>query len=235
MRLDRMLGAMGYGTRSEIRKACRSGWITVNGVPAKSPSISVDPDTDAVEVNGEAVQYTEFVYYMLNKPQGVISAARDDRETVVDLIDSRMKGLFPVGRLDKDTEGLLLITNDGKLGHELLSPRHHVEKEYEVTLRDAVKDSDVRRMQEGIVLSKEEKCLPAEMIITSEKTCRVILQEGKYHQIKRMFEVLGNEVTALKRIRMKNLLLDDTLAPGEYRELSEEELADLKGLPCPGE
>ncbi len=226
-----MLCDMGYGTRNEIRKACRNGLIAVNGQRVKSPSIHIDPKQDVVEVNGETAEYTEFVYFMLNKPKGVISAARDDRETVVDLIDCAVKGLFPVGRLDMDTEGLLLITNDGMLGHNLLSPMHHVEKEYEVTLRDLLSESDVQRMKHGIVLSKEERCLPADMIITGEKTCRVILQEGKYHQIKRMFAVLGNEVIALKRIRMKNLLLDETLAPGAYRELTEEEVADLRGSP----
>ena len=229
MRLDKMLGSMGIGTRNEIRKACRQGRITVNGEPIKDPSIHVEPEMDVITVDDEPVTYNQYVYFMLNKPAGTISATSDSRTTVLDLIDSGVRGLYPVGRLDLDTEGLLLITNDGPLGHLLLSPRHHVEKEYLVQLRDTVTEEQAKPLRRGIRLNKEETCMPAEVTITGEKECHIVLQEGRFHEIKRMFAAVGNEVVYLKRLRMKNLVLDPELAPGEYRPLTEEELADLKG------
>ena len=229
MRLDKMLADMGLGTRNEIRKACRDCRIAVNGEIIKNPAVHVDPEQDEVTVDEEPVAYTKYVYFMLNKPQGVISAASDDRMTVIDLIDCTVRGLYPVGRLDRDTEGLLLITNDGQLGHQLLSPKHHVEKEYLVTVKNPLKSSDIQRMENGLVIDGGEVCRPAKMEIIDETHCRVTLTEGKYHQVKRMLAALDNEVTGLKRIRMKNLILDESLAPGEYRELSEEELQDLRG------
>ena len=229
MRLDKMLADMGLGTRNEIRKACRDCRIAVNGEIIKNPAVHVDPEQDEVTVDEEPVAYTKYVYFMLNKPQGVISAASDDRMTVIDLIDCTVRGLYPVGRLDRDTEGLLLITNDGQLGHQLLSPKRHVEKEYLVTVKNPLKSSDIQRMENGLVIDGGEVCRPAKMEIIDETHCRVTLTEGKYHQVKRMLAALDNEVTGLKRIRMKNLILDESLAPGEYRELSEEELQDLRG------
>ena len=229
MRLDKMLADMGLGTRNEIRKACRDCRIAVNGEIIKNPAVHVDPEMDEVTVDEEPVAYTKYVYFMLNKPQGVISAASDDRMTVIDLIDCTVRGLYPVGRLDRDTEGLLLITNDGQLGHQLLSPKRHVEKEYLVTVKNPLKSSDIQRMENGLVIDGGEVCRPAKMEIIDETHCRVTLTEGKYHQVKRMLAALDNEVTGLKRIRMKNLILDESLAPGEYRELSEEELQDLRG------
>ncbi len=230
MRLDKMLADMGYGTRSEIRKACREKRIAVNGIVTRDSSVHIDPETDVISVDGEPVIYTEYVYFMLNKPSGVISAVRDDRETVVDLIDCGVRGLFPVGRLDRDTEGLLLITNDGMLGHQLLSPKHHVEKEYAVTVKNPLKETDIQRIRRGITIDGGEVCRPAEMNILDAYHCTVILTEGKYHQVKRMFQALDNEVAALKRIRMKHLVLDPKLAPGEYRELTAEEVQGLKEL-----
>ena len=229
MRLDKMLADMGLGTRNEIRKACRDCRIAVNGEIIKNPAVHVDPEMDEVTVDEEPVAYTKYVYFMLNKPQGVISAASDDRMTVIDLIDCTVRGLYPVGRLDRDTEGLLLITNDGQLGHQLLSPKRYVEKEYLVTVKNPLKSSDIQRMENGLVIDGGEVCRPAKMEIIDETHCRVTLTEGKYHQVKRMLAALDNEVTGLKRIRMKNLILDESLAPGEYRELSEEELQDLRG------
>lgn len=228
MRLDKMLADMGIGTRNEIRKACRDGRITVNGTAAKNPAVHIDPDHDAVTVDDEPVIYTRYVYFMLNKPQGVVSAVSDSRMTVIDLIDCGVRGLYPVGRLDRDTEGLLLITNDGPLGHQLLSPKHHVEKEYLVTVKNPLKETDIQRIRDGIVIDRGEKCLPADMRILDPHTCRITLTEGKYHQVKRMMTALDNEVVGLKRIRMKHLLLDETLKPGEYRELTDEELRDLR-------
>ncbi len=228
MRLDKMLADMGTGTRNEIRKACREGRIAVNGAAVRNPALHIDPETDIVSVDDEPVRYSKFVYFMLNKPQGVVSAVSDSRMTVIDLIDCGVRGLYPVGRLDRDTEGLLLITNDGPLGHQLLSPKHHVEKEYLVNVKNPLKETDVQRIREGIAIDGGEQCLPAEMIIEGPNTCRITLTEGKYHQVKRMMAALDNEVTGLKRIRMKNLLLDESLAPGEYRELTPEELEDLR-------
>ncbi len=229
MRLDKMLSSMGIGTRSEIRKACRDNRIQVNGILIRDPSVHIDPDSDTVTLDEEPVLFARYVYFMLNKPAGTISATSDSRTTVLDLIDCSVKGLYPVGRLDLDTEGLLLITNDGPLGHQLLSPKHHVEKEYLVLLKEPVMDKELEPIRKGIRLSKDETCLPAQVCITGERECHIILQEGKFHEIKRMFSAIGNEVVYLKRLRMKDLVLDEALAPGEYRELTEEEIAGLKG------
>ena len=228
MRLDKMLTSMGIGTRSEIRRACRDNRIEVNDTIIRDPSIQIDPEQDVVRVDDEVIPFTRYVYFMLNKPAGTISSTSDSRTTVLDLIDSGVRGLYPVGRLDLDTEGLLLITNDGPLGHQLLSPKHHVEKEYVVQLRDPLEESRLEPIRRGIRLNKEETCLPAEVNITGERECHIILKEGKFHEIKRMFQAIGNEVVYLKRIRMKHLLLDESLKPGEYRSLTEEEVADLK-------
>lgn len=228
MRLDKMLSSMGIGTRNEIRKACRDNRIMVNGTIIRDPSVHIDPDKDIVILDEEPVLFTRYVYFMLNKPAGTISATSDSRTTVLDLIDCSVKGLYPVGRLDLDTEGLLLITNDGPLGHQLLSPKNHVEKEYLVQLKTEIEDGDLEPIRKGIRLNKDETCLPAEVRITGERECRIILQEGKFHEIKRMFSAIGNEVVYLKRLRMKDLVLDESLAPGEYRELSEAEIAGLK-------
>lgn len=228
MRLDKMLTSMGIGTRNEIRKACRDNRIEVNEVIIRDPSTHIDPELDVVRVDDEVVSFTRYVYFMLHKPAGTISSTSDDRTTVLDLIDSTVKGLYPVGRLDLDTEGLLLITNDGPLGHQLLSPKHHVEKEYVVQLNDPIEDHQLEPIRKGIRLNQNETCLPADVHITGEKECHIILKEGKFHEIKRMFLAIGNEVTYLKRIRMKNLWLDESLKPGEYRPLTDAELADLK-------
>ncbi|MBO7703518.1 MAG: rRNA pseudouridine synthase [Solobacterium sp.] len=228
MRLDKALADMGIGTRSEIRKACKANRIEVNGEPVRDPSTHIDPEADEIRLDGEVIGYSKYVYFMLNKPAGTVSATRDDSLTVLDLVDCTVKGLYPVGRLDKDTEGLLLITNDGPLGHALLSPKRHVEKEYEVHVKDPLHEEDVQRIRDGLKVSKEETFLPAEVTISSDLICHVVLKEGKYHEVKRMFEAIGNEVVYLKRIRMKDLCLDPKLAPGEYRELTDEELASLK-------
>ena len=228
MRLDKALADMGIGTRSEIRKACKANRIEVNGEPVRDPSTHIDPEADEIRLDGEVIGYSKYVYFMLNKPAGTVSATKDDSLTVLDLVDCTVKGLYPVGRLDKDTEGLLLITNDGPLGHALLSPKRHVEKEYEVHVKDPLHEEDVQRIRDGLKVSKEETFLPAEVTISSDLICHVVLKEGKYHEVKRMFEAIGNEVVYLKRIRMKDLCLDPKLAPGEYRELTDEELASLK-------
>ena len=234
MRLDKYLSGMGAGTRTEIKKAVKAGLVTVDGAVAKDPGMQVGGDS-AVTFRGEPIVYEEFVYYMMNKPAGVISASDDSREeTVVDLIDEqKRKDLFPAGRLDRDTEGLLLITNDGALAHRLLSPKHHVDKRYYAEVSGTVTEDDVHAFADGLILPDGLECLPAKLEIlragaTSE--VEVVIQEGKFHQIKRMFAARGMEVLYLKRLTMGPLILDDTLEPGEYRRLTEKELQSLKEL-----
>ena len=228
MRLDKYLAVMGFGTRNEIKKLIKAKEVTVAGVQKFTPEMKIDENTAEVYVSGERVVYSQYVYLMLNKPQGYLSATRSADANVMDLISEPYRDMFPCGRLDKDTEGLLLITNDGPLAHQLLSPKHHVDKEYYVELKNPYSQSDMEALAKGITIDGDEECLPAELIPEDEKTCRLIIQEGKFHEIKRMFEALGNEVVYLKRLRMKNLVLDPDLEPGEYRYLSEEEIADLK-------
>ncbi|MCI6746346.1 MAG: rRNA pseudouridine synthase [Anaerolactibacter massiliensis] len=228
MRLDKVLADLGIGTRKELKQLIRSGRVNVNGETVSDPGMHVDPEQDELFLDGQQLAYEKYVYFMLNKPQGIVSATRDASETVLDLLDEPYKDLFPCGRLDKDTEGLLLITNDGPLAHQLLSPKHHIEKEYLVTIRHPLSDQDIRRIEDGMTLQSGEVFQPAHVIPVSDTQIRLILKEGKYHEIKRMLLAVGNEVTALKRLRMKNLVLDETLGPGEYRRLTEEELQSLR-------
>ena len=234
MRLDKYLSGMGAGTRTEIKKAVKAGLVTVDGAVAKDPGMQVGGDS-AVTFRGEPIVYEEFVYYMMNKPAGVISASEDSREeTVVDLIDEqKRRDLFPAGRLDRDTEGLLLITNDGGLAHRLLSPKHHVDKKYYAEVSGTVTEDDVQAFADGLVLPDGLECLPAKLkVLTAGATSEVgiIIREGKFHQIKRMFAARGMEVLYLKRLTMGPLELDESLAPGEYRRLTDEELQALKAL-----
>ena len=229
MRLDRILANARVGTRSQVKKIVKEGMVTVNGETAPSSDIRVDEKTARIEVDGTPVIYEQYVYYMLNKPAGYITATEGSVPIVMDLIAEDYKGMFPCGRLDKDTTGLLLIMNDGPLAHELLSPKKHVDKEYIVGLEHPVSDEDVQRISEGISYDGEEY-KPAVYKKISDTTGSIILKEGKYHEIKLIFKALDNKVVSLKRIRMKNLILDENLKEGEYRPLSEEELADLKAL-----
>lgn len=233
-RLDKVLGHLGYGTRSELRKQAKQGLITVNGAVVKDSSAHVDPYADRIEVAGEPVFYREHIYLMMNKPPGVLSATEDRRDrTVLDLLDDRYAAFepFPVGRLDKDTVGLLLLTNDGQLAHELLSPRKHVPKTYEAAVEGDVGAEDVAAFAKGVELDDGYVTLPADLTIRSrERGAKVISQitltitEGKFHQVKRMFQAVGKQVVFLKRVSMGALLLDESLAEGDYRELTEEEL-----------
>lgn len=226
IRLDKALVHMGICTRSETKKLIRQKKIRVNGETALKAEQKIE-EGSVIDVDGFACVYQDLVYLMLNKPDGVISATEGNEETVIDLIDMPVRGLFPVGRLDMDTTGLLLLSNDGPLAHMLLSPAHHVEKEYEVTLKKPVTEKDIERIASGI-RDGEDTFLPAKYIPSDETHGNIILSEGKYHEIKRMFEQCHNEVIGLKRIRMKNLVLDESLAPGEYRPLTEEEITELK-------
>jgi len=229
LRLDRILGNARVGTRSQVKKIVKEGRVTVNGEVAPSSDIRIDETTAKIEVDGVPVYYEQYVYYMLNKPAGYITATEGNVPIVMDLIAEDYKGMFPCGRLDKDTTGLLLIMNDGPLAHELLSPKKHVEKEYLVGLQYPVTDEDIARIAEGISYDGEDY-KPAIYKKISDTTGTIILKEGKYHEIKLIFKALANEVISLKRIRMKNLILDDSLKEGEYRCLTSEELADLKDL-----
>lgn len=235
MRLDKFLAEAGLGSRKEVKQLIKKGQITVNQQIEKSDKKQVDPEKDRIEYRGELLHYQEFYYYVLHKPAGVVSATEDQRDqTVMDLFSAKdyRSDLFPVGRLDKDTEGLLLITNDGKLAHELLSPKKHVEKEYYAEVSGVMTAEDQQQFTEGITLDGE-LTLPAELSIdevTGETSkVRIILHEGKFHQVKRMVKSCGKEVTYLKRIRMGGLTLPQDLAKGKYRLLTEDELRRLKG------
>ena len=225
MRLDKYLAEMGAGTRKEIGKAVRAGRVTVNGQASKNAAMQVTAEDD-VRLDGALIAYETFVYYMLNKPAGVISATEDARErTVLDLISERQrKGLFPVGRLDKDTEGLLLITNDGALAHRLLSPKHHVDKVYYARLDGPVGEAEKALFAQGLKVDDTLTALPADLeILTPATEVRVTIREGKFHQVKRMFEAVGREVLYLQRLSMGPLILDESRPKGGYRRLTEEE------------
>lgn len=225
MRLDKYLAEMGAGTRSELKKAVRAGRVTINGVKVKDSSIHVGED-DVVSMDGIEIKYERFVYYLMNKPAGVISATEDPRErTVLDLIGGQQrKGLFPVGRLDKDTEGLLLITNDGELAHRLLSPGRHVDKVYFARLDGPVGERERELFAQGLRVDEMLTAMPAVLeILEPANEVRVTIREGKFHQVKRMFAAVGREVLYLKRLSMGPLTLDNGLAAGAYRRLTEEE------------
>lgn len=235
IRLDKYLADMGCGTRQEVKKLIRSGQVSVDGAVVKKPETKVEQTVQEVCLNGEKVGYESFEYYMLNKPAGVISATEDRScQTVVDLIkEKKRKDLFPVGRLDKDTEGLLLITNDGELAHRLLSPKKHVDKCYFARVSGKVTENDVRSFENGVnigSLEQPEITMPGKLeIITSDEISqiRLTIQEGKFHQVKRMFQAVDKEVIYLKRLRMGTLVLDENLSIGEYRSLTKEELEKL--------
>lgn len=270
IRLDKMLGNLGYGTRSAVKILIRQGAVTVNGIQVKDHGLQINPNKDVVILDGETIQYRDTVYILLHKPAGVVSATEDHRDrTVIDLIDPDLTVLspFPVGRLDKDTEGLLLITNDGKLSHELLSPRKHVPKTYRALVAGDVGAEDGEAFTKGVELDDGYVTMPAQLrvlarsnpnvngaIIANEdkhikemtdaiqyapdledsETSSVLswieltIHEGKFHQVKRMFEAVGKKVLYLRRISMGPLQLDETLAPGEWRELTEVELESLR-------
>nr|WP_305135374.1 pseudouridine synthase [uncultured Schaedlerella sp.] len=229
LRLDKYLADMGLGTRSEVKQAVRKGRVQVNGQTVREPEYKTDTETDQVWFNGQPAAYREYEYYMLNKPAGVISASEDPRERcVVDLIESRKrKDLFPVGRLDKDTEGLLLITNDGGLAHRLLSPKKHVDKVYYARVQGRVTQEDAELFRRGVDIGEKRQTLPAELRILNAgeiSEIELTIREGKFHQVKRMFHAAGKEVLYLKRLQMGPLRLDESLKPGEYRTLNTQEL-----------
>ena len=227
IRLDKFLADAGSGTRSEVKKYIQKGKVQVNGITAKKPELK------EVILDGTVVSKApEFVYYLLHKPAGYVSATEDkcDR-TVMELVPSDRKGLFPVGRLDKDTEGLLLITNDGALAHDLLSPAKHVEKTYYAVIDGVVTEKDVNSFENGVDIGEEKLTKPGKLRILKsepESEIELTITEGRFHQVKRMFEAVGKKVLYLKRISMGPLQLTDDLKPGEYRPLTEEEITALK-------
>lgn len=233
MRLDKLLADMNLGTRKELKQEIRKGAVLVNGTPVKDPGLSVD-GTEEILWKGKPVRFTAYEYYLLNKPAGVISASEDSKQTtVLDLLgQDRRRDLFPVGRLDKDTVGLLLISNDGDLAHRLLSPKKHVDKTYYARVAGRVTDEDVAAFREGFDVDESLHSLPArlEILSVTEKNSEVhvTIREGKFHQIKRMFSARGMEVLYLKRLTMGPLTLDPDLPEGSFRPLTEEELEALR-------
>lgn len=236
-RLDKVLSNLGYGSRKEIKAFVKKGEIEVDGKVVKDNGMKVDPNKSIIKVNGEEINYRKYIYIMMNKPAGVVSATFDNYdETVIDLLDYEYTVFdpFPVGRLDKDTEGLLLITNDGELNHRLTSPKWHVDKTYYAEIDKMVDDKDVEKFKKGITLDDGYKCLPAKLeILSSDENgseVNITIQEGKFHQVKRMFEARGKNVVYLKRLTMGNISLDEELDEGTYRELTEEEIEILKSI-----
>lgn len=236
MRLDKFLVENGLGSRSQVKELLKKGLVLVNGRAEKSPKTQINETADEIVVSGQKLTYEKFVYYLLNKPKGYISATEDERhKTVLDLLDetARQKEIFPVGRLDIDTHGLLLLTNNGKLAHAMLSPKKHVEKIYRAQVAGLMNQADVERFAEGIEL-KDFTCQPAQLKILEvdeEKEISLVeisLAEGKFHQVKRMVVACGKEVTDLQRLTMGPLQLDPELALGEWRRLTEEELKSLE-------
>lgn len=236
MRLDRILTEMGAGSRQEVKKLIRKGQVSVNGEIIKKPEAKVEEKTARIRCLGISYRYELYVYYMLHKPAGVVSATEDSKErTVLELLENpARKDLFPVGRLDKDTEGLLLLTNDGELAHRLLSPKKHVDKTYEAVISGIVTEEDAATFAQGVDIGDDTLTLPAVLEILktdpeqNSSEISITIQEGRYHQIKRMFEAVGKHVVYLKRIRMGTLNLDPALPKGASRRLTEEEIDALK-------
>ena len=230
MRVDKLLSNVGVASRAELKKYCKQGLISVNGKVINNPGVQVDSESDDIRFNGEKIVYREFVYIMLNKPDGYISATFDKYDPIVlDLIDQSYLVFepFPVGRLDKDTEGLLVLTNDGQLAHRVLSPKKHVPKTYYAKIQGKVTEEDILAFEKGVILEDGYETMPSQLkILKSDDMSEIELtiHEGKFHQVKRMFESVGKKVVYLKRLSMGKLKLDESLKLGEYRELTEEEV-----------
>jgi len=228
-RIDKILSNMGYGTRKEVKELIKNGLVEIDGAVVKDSGQQVEACSQEIKAGGRRIIYKEFIYIMMNKPKGVISATEDSRErTVVDLLDEEFKAFnpFPVGRLDKDTEGLMLLTNDGQLSHMLLSPRKHVPKTYFAKVKGRVNEKDVEAFSKGLTLEDGYKTMSSKLKILERgniSLAEITIYEGKFHQVKRMFRTVGKEVIYLKRISMGELMLDEVLEPGEYRELNKKE------------
>ena len=230
MRLDKLLSECGVASRKEIRQLIRSGRVSVDGAAAASPEMKLDPYKALVCLDGTKIEYAKYHYYMMNKPAGVLSATDDGRQkTVLDLVTPEMRkiGLFPVGRLDKDTTGLLILTNDGEFAHRVISPRSGIVKVYHARTEAPVDEADITAFKEGLTLGDGTKCLPAGLKLLPDGSCLVEVMEGKYHQVKRMLSSRGKPVTELKRLSIGGLKLDKALLPGSFRALEESELCSV--------
>lgn len=241
MRIDRLLCEINIGSRSQVKELIKKGQICANGVVMKKPETQIDETSVVITCQGKEYRYSPYVFYMMNKPSGVITAVRDEKEqTVLDVLRTELakrnhgdltgipiKDIFPVGRLDKDTVGLLILTNDGELAHSLLSPKKHVPKKYFVRTDILVNDEMAKRLEEGVMIGPKEKTLPAVLADRSGNQCCITITEGKYHQVKRMFQAVGAQVIYLKRLSMGTLILDERLCEGQVRELTQEEVDAL--------
>lgn len=236
MRLDKVLSNGGTGSRKEIKELVKKGLISVNDNKIRDSAVHVDPEADTITVNNQRFIYKKYIYIMLNKPNGVITATADKfNKTVLDLIDESYKkyNLFPVGRLDKDTEGLILLTNDGDMAHSILSPKKHIPKKYFVKFLGKLLEKDIETFEQGVILEDGYKTMPSQIKVLTEdeySSAELIIFEGKFHQVKRMFEVLGKKVVYLKRLSIANLILDPTLELGQYRELNDDETKTLLNI-----
>lgn len=236
-RLDKILANSGYGSRKEVKKLIKDGLVEIDGKIIKSSDIQVDINRQDIKINGSSIEYKKYIYLMMNKPKGVVSATFDNYdETVIDLLEPFDASFepFPVGRLDKDTVGLLILTNDGDLNHKLISPKWHVDKVYYAEIDKVVTEEDIKAFKEGVILEDGYKCMPAKLNIikadSNGSEILVTIQEGKFHQVKRMFISRDKEVVYLKRLSFGAIQLDDSLNEGEYRELSKDEIQKLKAV-----
>lgn len=232
MRLDKFLADMGIASRKELKQIIKSGRVRVNGVAVTVPETKVESESDSISLDGEILIYSEFRYYMMDKPCGVLTATEDSRQkTVMDLISPEMKrmGLFPVGRLDKDTSGLLLLTNDGEFSHRVISPKSCVEKRYYAKVDGEASAEDIIAFEKGIVLADGTQCLPAKLELLGGNECIVTVMEGKYHQVRRMLASRGTPVIELRRLSIGELELGEELGPGGWRELDKNDLCKVLG------
>lgn len=233
-RIDKVLANLGYGTRKDVKSIIKNGEVSIDGIVVCDSGTHVDPKSQCISVNGEKINYKEFVYIMMNKPAGVISATEDAMDkTVIDILtpEYRVFNLSPVGRLDKDTVGLMLLTNDGDLTHRIISPKNHVSKVYYARINGVVTSEDIQRFKEGVTLDDGYKTMPANLkIIESNEVSTIELEifEGKFHQVKRMFESIGKKVIYLMRLSIGPIRLDPSLPPGSFRELTHDELSLIK-------
>ncbi len=236
IRVDKVLSNMGYGTRTQIKKQMKKGIVTLNGEVIKKPGTLMNPDEDVLTYFGDEVEYREHIYLVMNKPQGLISATCDDEHlTIIDVLqpEDKVFSPFPVGRLDLDTEGIIFITNDGKFSYKFTSPNKRIDKVYYVEVAEDIEENYHEEFEKGIYFKEEDyRTLPAKLEVFEDdkKKCYLTIQEGKYHQVKRMFLHMGNEVTFLKRVKIADFELPEELEPGEYRELTEEEVEHLINL-----
>lgn len=234
IRLDKYLANMGVGTRTQVKEFIKKGRVSIDDNIIKSPETKFDENSQIAALDGVRINFVKYEYYMLNKPSGVVSATVDNiNKTVISLINSKRKDLFPIGRLDKDTQGLIIITNDGEIAHKMLSPKHHISKVYYAQVEGIVDENDVKLFAQGLKIDNEFNAMPAKLeIIKSEDISQIKLEifEGKFHQVKRMFEAVGKKVIFLKRISMGEIKLDNSLKAGEFRQLNKDELNYLERL-----